>query len=93
MRRIYPGLVLDLSSLDLEDIGNALADRTDDEHWWLIDPETGEIVMWTSDTGIDGQNPVGLDPFADSGDTSAPLRLPPAALPPPSPSRMGRGGA
>ena len=53
--------MLDLSSLDLEDISNALADRTDYEHWWLINPETGEIVMWTSDTGIDGQNPVDLD--------------------------------
>ena len=53
--------MLDLNSLDLEDIGNALADRTDYEHWWLINPETGEIVMWTSDTGIDGQNPVDLD--------------------------------
>lgn len=53
--------MLDLNSLDLEDIGNALADRTDYEHWWLINPETGEIVMWTSETGIDGQNPVDLD--------------------------------
>jgi hypothetical protein len=30
--RIYPGLVLELSSLDLEEIANALADQTDCEH-------------------------------------------------------------
>ena len=57
----YPGLVLDLSSLDLEEIANALADQTDYEHHWLIDPHTGEIAFWTADTGIDGQTPVNLD--------------------------------
>ena len=60
-RRIYSGLVLDLSSLDLEEIGNALADQTDYEHWRLIDPQTGEIAFWAADTGIDGQTPVDLD--------------------------------
>jgi Uncharacterised protein family (UPF0158) len=54
-------LVLDLSSLDLEEIGNALADQTDYEHRWLINPHTGEIAFWTADTGIDGQTPVDLD--------------------------------
>jgi hypothetical protein len=53
--------VLDLSSLDLEEIATALADQTDYEHRWLIDPHTGEIVFWTADTGIDGQTPVDLD--------------------------------
>ena len=53
--------MLDLSSLDLEDIANALADQTDYEHRWLINPETGEVVFWTSDTGIDGQTPIDLD--------------------------------
>jgi len=57
----YPGRVLDLGSLDLEEIANALADQTDYEHQWLIDPRTGEIVCWTADTGIDGQTPVDLD--------------------------------
>jgi hypothetical protein len=57
----YPGLVLDLNSLDLEEIANALADQTDYEHRWLIDPHTGEITFWTADTGIDGQTPVDLD--------------------------------
>ena len=59
--RGYGALVLDLSSLDLEDIATALADQTDYEHRWLINPETGEIVFWTSDTGIDGQTAVDLD--------------------------------
>ena len=59
--RHYCGLVLDLSSLDLEEIASALADQTDYEHRWLINPETGEVVFWTSDTGIDGQTPVDLD--------------------------------
>ena len=54
-RGIYSGLVLNLSSLDLEEIGNALADQTDYEHRWLIHPQTGEIAFWTADTGIDGQ--------------------------------------
>jgi Uncharacterised protein family (UPF0158) len=53
--------MLDLSSLDLEDIATALADQTDYEHRWLINPQTGEVVVWTSDTGIDGQTPVDLD--------------------------------
>jgi hypothetical protein len=46
--------MLNLSSLDLEEIGNALADRTDYEHRWLINPQTGQIAFWTADTGIDG---------------------------------------
>jgi hypothetical protein len=53
--------VLDLSSIDLEEIANALADQHDYEHRWLINPGTGEIVFWTADTGIDGQTPVDLD--------------------------------
>jgi hypothetical protein len=40
--RIYPGLVLELSSLDLGEIAEALADQTDYEHRWLINPATGE---------------------------------------------------
>jgi hypothetical protein len=50
-------VVLDPSGLDLEEIGNVLADQTDYEHRWLINPRTGEIVFWTADTGIDGQTP------------------------------------
>jgi hypothetical protein len=53
--------MLDLSRLDLEEIATALADQTDYEHRWLINPQTGEIVFWTADGGIDGQTPVDLD--------------------------------
>jgi len=53
--------VLDLNGLDLEEIASALADQTDYEHRYLINPETGEVVFWTSDTGVDGQTPVDLD--------------------------------
>jgi hypothetical protein len=53
--------VLELNSLDLEEIALALADQAGYEHRWLINPQTGEIVFWTADTGIDGQMPVDLD--------------------------------
>jgi Uncharacterised protein family (UPF0158) len=53
--------VLALSSLDLGAIADALQDQTDYEHQWLINPETGKIVVWTTDTGIDGHTPVDLD--------------------------------
>jgi Uncharacterised protein family (UPF0158) len=54
-------LVLDLSSVDVDEIASALADQTDYEHRWLINPQTGEIAFWTADTGIDGQTPIDLD--------------------------------
>jgi Uncharacterised protein family (UPF0158) len=53
--------MLDLGKLDLDGIAAALADQTDDEHRWLINPQTGELAFWTSDTGIDGQNPMDPD--------------------------------
>jgi hypothetical protein len=55
------GNVLDLNRVDLEVIATALADQADGEHQWLIDPGTGELVIWTSDTGIDGHNPIELE--------------------------------
>jgi hypothetical protein len=57
----YPGGVLELDQLDLEQIATALADQNGYKHRWLIDPQTGKIAFWTADTGIDGQNPV--DPY------------------------------
>ena len=53
--------MLDLGGVDLDEIATALADQTDYEHRWLVDPQTGEVVFWTSDTGIDGENPVEID--------------------------------
>lgn len=61
MVRSYAGRMLDLDAIDVEEIANALADQTDYEHRWLVDPRTGEVAFWTSDLGIDGQNPVELD--------------------------------
>jgi len=53
--------MLDVGGIDLEEISTALADQTDYEHRWLIDPRTGEVAFWTSDTGIDGENPIDID--------------------------------
>jgi hypothetical protein len=53
--------MLDLAGIDVEEIATALADQTDYEHRWLLDPRTGRVVFWTSDTGIDGENPVEID--------------------------------
>lgn len=53
--------MLDLDTIDVEAIATALADPIDYEHWWLIDPRTGEVVVWTSDTRLDGENRVDLD--------------------------------
>lgn len=53
--------MLDLDQIDLEEVAAALADQTDYEHRWLLDPRTGEVIFWTSDAGIDGENPVDLD--------------------------------
>jgi hypothetical protein len=53
--------MLELSSFDLEETGNALADQADYEHRWLINQQTGEIALWTADTSIDGQTPIDLD--------------------------------
>jgi hypothetical protein len=53
--------MLDLGRLDVDEIATALSDQTDYEHRWLLDPRTGLVAFWTSDTGIDGQHPVTLD--------------------------------
>ena len=53
--------MLDLGGIDVEEIATALADQTDYEHRWLLDPRTGQVAFWTSDTGIDGETPVEID--------------------------------
>lgn len=53
--------MLDLGGIDVEQIATALADQTDYEHRWLLDPRSGQVVFWTSDTGIDGENRVEID--------------------------------
>jgi hypothetical protein len=53
--------VLDLGSLDLDEIAEALADQNDYDHCWLIDPRTGSVEFWSRDGGIDGETPVEID--------------------------------
>lgn len=53
--------MLDLTAVDVDELASALADQADYDHRWLIDPQSGEIVSWTSDCGIDGENPVDID--------------------------------
>jgi len=53
--------MLELGGIDVDEIATALADQTDYEHRWLLDPRTGQVAFWTSDTGNDGENPVEID--------------------------------
>jgi uncharacterized protein UPF0158 len=53
--------VLQLELVDLEEIALALQDQTAYEYFWLIDPRSGQLVVWTEDGGIDGRTPVELD--------------------------------
>ncbi len=53
--------MLDLGAFDVEEIATALSDQTDYDHRWLIDPRTGQVAHWASDTGLDGENPVEID--------------------------------
>ena len=58
--------MLDLSSFDLGEIAYALGDnQIDYEHHWLVNSQTGEIVYWSADTGIDGRTPIDLDELDD----------------------------
>lgn len=53
--------MVDLNAVNIEELASALADQTDYDHRWLIDPQSGEILFWTIDCGIDGENPVDID--------------------------------
>jgi hypothetical protein len=54
--------MLEIDKFDLDEIALALSDQSVyDEHVHLIDPRTGEMVLWTRDGGIDGKTPVDLD--------------------------------
>jgi hypothetical protein len=53
--------MLDLNALDLGEIAHALSDQAAYEHCWLIHSQTGEIVYWSADTGIDGHSKTDLD--------------------------------
>jgi hypothetical protein len=53
--------MLDLNSLDLDELAAALQDQTDYDYRWLIHRHTGETLHWTRYAGIDGSNPIALD--------------------------------
>ena len=53
--------MLDLDALDLGAITYALSDQAAYEHGWLIHSQTGEIVYWSAETGIDGHTKIDLD--------------------------------
>ena len=54
--------MLEIDKFDLDEIAMALSDQSVyDEHLHLVNPETGEMVFWTRDGGIDGETPVDLD--------------------------------
>jgi hypothetical protein len=54
--------MLEIDKFDLDEIAMALSDQNlYDEHLHLVNPETGEIVLWTREGGIDGETPIDLD--------------------------------
>jgi hypothetical protein len=53
--------VLDLSTLDLEELATALQDQADGDHVWFVDRESGQLRLWTEDDGVDGTGPIDLD--------------------------------
>jgi Uncharacterised protein family (UPF0158) len=53
--------MLDLNVLDLGEITFALSDQADCERCWLIHSQTGQIVYWSAETGIDGHTKIDLD--------------------------------
>ena len=60
-RKFYDQTVFALGDVDLDEVATALSDQTDYDYRWLIDPRTAAVVFWSSDTGVDGENPVGID--------------------------------
>ena len=64
LKRRLDGLewfVLEINRFDLDEIAFALSDQDAYEQVYLVDPATGQIVLWTRDGGIDGNTPVDLD--------------------------------
>jgi hypothetical protein len=40
--------MVDLGAVDLDELATALGDQGYFEHRWLIDPDSGEISLWTA---------------------------------------------
>jgi hypothetical protein len=51
--------MLDLARIRLDELAQALEDHSDDHSWWL-DPQTGELVLWSDYSEQEGE----LDPEA-----------------------------
>jgi hypothetical protein len=71
-----------VSSLDLGEIAEALAKQTDYEHRWLINPQTGEIVLdgRRSKDELHEEHPGRLPAWSGSA-MPAPGAVPPGAWP------------
>lgn len=57
--------MLDLRTIDLDELAQALEDHSHDHTWWL-DPETGEVVLWSDyfeDQGAADPETRGLRPI------------------------------
>lgn len=52
--------MLDPAEVNLSELATALASRYDYDLQWFLDPDTGEVRLWTDDFGLDG-TPVDLD--------------------------------
>lgn len=50
--------MLDFDTIDIESLAMALADQGDGDHRWGLNPSTGEVQLWTSDFGLDGDESV-----------------------------------
>lgn len=52
--------MLDPAQVNLSELATALASRDDYDVQWFLDADSGDVVLWTRDFGIDGE-PVELD--------------------------------
>jgi hypothetical protein len=59
--------MLDLAQVDLDDLVMALSDQNEGYHSWLINPETGQLHLWSDDVGLDGDDSVGEDELDERG--------------------------
>lgn len=67
--------VLDLAQIDLDELVTALSDQDGGYHSWLINPETGQLHLWSDDVGLDGDGSVDEDDLEERGlDFVRPLR-------------------
>ena len=67
--------MLDLAQVDLDDLVMALSDQNQGYHSWLINPETGQLHLWSEDGGLDGDDSVDAEELDERGlDSVEPIR-------------------